>query len=307
MPSNISFKARFFITLARNRHLLKFQQKEHWDFNTSVQKFRDECEAGAKKMGNIPEGIEVMPLTFAGLPAEWITPKGAKRDRVIFHIHGGGYIAGSCSDHRNYVAKLAEGTGFPVLLFEYRLAPEHPFPAGFDDTMAAYAELLAQGTDPRHVVFTGDSAGAGMCLAALLAIRDRGLPLPAAAAVVSPWTDLKLTGASYRTKAQVCLSPLGMSEVCSKYYAGENDPALPYISPLYGDLHGLPPLLLFAGGDETLRDDSIAFAAKARSAGVDVTLRIGEGMTHCYPFYAPLFFEATQAMGELCAFIKKKI
>jgi monoterpene epsilon-lactone hydrolase len=121
---------------------------------------------------------------------------------------------------------------------------------------------------------------------------------------MSPMTDLKLTGESHRTKARVCISPPGMSLVCSKYYAGENDPGLPWISPLYGDLHGLPPLLIYVGEYETLLDDSTRFAAKAEAAGVEVTLRVGEGMVHCYPLMAPLFPEATQALEEICVFIK---
>lgn len=144
-------------------------------------------------------------------------------------------------------------------------------------------------------------------MAALLAIRDQGIPLPVAAVALSPWTNLKLTGESYRTKAKVCLSPEGMSKVCTKYYVGDNDPELPYISPLYGDLHGLPPILIYVGEYETMLDDSTRFAAKAEAAGVDITLRVGEGMIHCYPLLAPFFPEATQAMEEICAFIKTHI
>jgi acetyl esterase/lipase len=144
-------------------------------------------------------------------------------------------------------------------------------------------------------------------LATLLAIRDLGLPLPAAGVALSPWTDLALTGDSYHSKAKVCLSPKGMSAVCAKAYAGNYDPRLPLISPLYGDLHGLPPLLIFVGEYETLLDDSTRFAAKAKAAGVDVTLRVGEGMIHCYPLLAPLFPEATLAMEEISGFIKRKI
>ena len=135
-------------------------------------------------------------------------------------------------------------------------------------------------------------------------LRDQGISRPAAAAAYSPTTDFKCTGDSYQTKAKVCLSPEGMGLACGKHYAGDNDPGLPYISPLYGDLHELPPLLIYVGEDETLRDDSIRFAAKAEAAGVDVTLRVGEGMFHCYPAMAPLFPEATMAMKEICTFMK---
>jgi acetyl esterase/lipase len=205
------------------------------------------------------------------------------------------------------VAKVVVASGLPALQFEYRLAPEHPFPAAFEDSIAAYNWMLAQGINPKQIVLTGESAGAGLILAMLLGIRDQGLPLPAAAVASSPWTDLKLTGASYEINRYKCLSPLDMSLVCSRYYCGESDPTTPTISPLYGDLRGLPPLLIMAGNDETLRDDSISFAAKAREAGVDVTLRVTKGMGHCYPFMAPFFPEATAAMQEIGTFIERSV
>ncbi len=130
------------------------------------------------------------------------------------------------------------------------------------------------------------------------------MPLPAAAAVMSPWTDLALTGASYRTKLDASIDPPGMSIVCSKYYCGDHDRCLPWISPLYGDLQGLPPLFICAGANETMLDDSTRFAEKADAAGIDVTLLVGEGMVHCYPLMAPLFPEATKALNEICAFIR---
>jgi len=219
-------------------------------------------------------------------------------------MHGGGYVSGSCSDHRIHVAKFVKGSGVGALLFEYSLAPEHPYPAAVDDSVEAYRWLLAQGISASQIVFAGDSAGGGLCLAVLLALRDRGFPLPAAAVALSPWTDLACTGESYRTNAKTCLSPEGTWTAFSKHYVGDHDPCLPWISPLYGDLHGLPPMLLYVGEDEILRDDSIRFTEKAKGAGVDVTLRVGQGMFHCFPVCASLFPEATLAMDEICAFIK---
>ncbi|MDR3574147.1 MAG: alpha/beta hydrolase [Anaerolineaceae bacterium] len=300
-----SLKSQLFNFALRYRHLLKFRlHKETWDMNTSIPRFRQDCEDGAKRSGKLPEGIEVIQLQVAGMPAEWIRPRAAKNDGVIFYTHGGGYVSGSCADHRAFVAKFVEGTGISALLFEYRLAPEYPYPAALDDTLAAYSWLLADGISPEQIVIVGESAGGGLCLAALLALKDKSLPLPAAAVALSPWTDLKLTGSSHQTKAKVCLSPYGMAAVCSKVYAGENDPSLPWISPLYGDLHGLPPLDIYVGDDETMRDDSIRFAEKAQAAGVQVSLKVGMGMLHCYPLFAPIFPEAAQAMQEICTFIK---
>jgi acetyl esterase/lipase len=205
------------------------------------------------------------------------------------------------------VAKIAKGSGIIILQFNHRLAPEHPFPAALEDSLAAYRWLLAQGVSNSNIMIVGESAGGGLCLATLLALRDQGAPLPAAAVAISPWTDLTLSGESRRTKADVCLSPKGMAEVCTKYYLGSHNPENPWISPLFGDLHGLPPILINVGADDTLLDDSLRFAEKANAAGVDITLRVGEGMVHCYPLLAPLFPEATQAMDEICMFIKTHI
>jgi len=303
-----SLQSRLLYLAMKNRHLLRFRLKqESWDWNTSIPDFRRQCEEANNRMARLPEGIEFIPVEIdtlpAGLSAEWILPAGATTNKVILYTHGGGYVSGSVSDHRAMVAKLVKQSGIAALLFDYRLAPEHPFPAALDDTLAVYRWLLEQSISPAQIVIVGESAGGGLGLATLLALRDQVLPLPCAAVAMSPYTDLKLTGESHRTKAKVCLSPPGMAEVCSKYYAGDNDPGLPYISPLYGDLHGLPPLLISVGEYETLLDDSTRFAAKAEAAGVEVSLRIGEGMIHCYPLLAPLFPEATQALEEIGTFI----
>jgi monoterpene epsilon-lactone hydrolase len=305
-----SLQSRLFLFALKNRHLLRFRLKKEtvdWDSYASILRFRQEAEEGSARFGKIPAGIEVSPVTVDGLSAEWIWPAQATKDKVILYTHGGGYVSGSCSDHRSVVAKFVSGSNVGALLFEYRLAPEHPYPAAVDDSMRAYRWLLAQGISPPNIVIVGESAGGGLCLATLLALRDKGIPLPAAAVALSPWTDLKCTGESYTTKAKVCLSPQGTWTAFSKHYVKDNDPYLPWISPLYGDLHGLPPMLIYVGEDEIFRDDSIHFAEKAKEAGVDVTLRVGEGMFHCYPVCAPLFPEATQAMDEICDFIKNAL
>jgi epsilon-lactone hydrolase len=308
-----SFQSQLLNFALRNRNLMKFRLKrETWDLNTSVPAFRQRCEDGAAKV-RLPAGIAVTPLQIEGLPAglkaEWIHPAGTvplsrKDSPLIFYTHGGGYVSGSCSDHRAPVAKFVAGSGLPALLYEYRLAPEHPFPAALDDTLIAYRWLVGQGAAPARMLIVGESAGGGLCLATLLALKEGGLPLPAAAVALSPWTDLTLSGESQRTRARVSIDPQGMAEVCCQYYIGKNDPANPLISPLYGDLRDLPPLLLYVGNDEMMRDDATRFAEKATRAGVDVTLHVGEGMVHCYPLFAPLFPEATQAMNAISAFIR---
>jgi acetyl esterase/lipase len=302
-----SLRSRLFVFTLRNRHLLKFRlRKENIDWNAheSIVRFREECEAGAERFGKLPAGIEIEPVTINGMRAEWIMPSEAAKDKAIFFVHGGGYVSGSCSDHRVHVSKFVKGANVGALLFDYRLAPEHTFPAALDDSVTAYLWLLDQGVSPSAVVFVGDSAGGGLCLATLLALKDRGIALPAAVTALSPWVDLACTGASYRENAAKCLSPNGTWTAFSKHYVGDSDPTLPLISPLYGDLHGLPPLLIYVGGDEILLDDAVHFVKRAKDAGVDATLRIGQGLFHCYPVCAPFFPEATQAMEEICAFIR---
>ncbi len=308
-----SLQSQLLIFVIRNRHLLRFHLKrDAWDDSTSIPDFRRQCEEGARRM-KLPDGIEVVPVTINSVTgiqnrqAEWLIPCGATKDKVILYAVGGGYVSGSCTDHRAMVAKITKGCGVTTLLFDHRLAPEDPFPAALEDTLTAYQWLLAQGVSSTSILLAGDSAGGGLCLATLLALRDQGIPLPAAAVALSPWTDLALTGDSYRTKLQASIDPPGMSAVCSKYYAGENDPRLPWISPLYADLRGLPPLFICVGTNETMLDDSTRFAEKAQAAGVDITLRVWEGMVHCFPLMAPLFPEATQALAEVCAFIKTHI
>jgi acetyl esterase/lipase len=304
-----SFQSQFFFTLMRNRNLFKFRLKrDEWDFNTSIPEFRMRCEMGAARTAPIPEEITISSVDMDGLKAEWARPKDTAADTpVVFYTHGGGYVSGSCSDHRSYIAKLAKWSGMAVLLFEYRLAPEYPFPASMEDTLTAYRWLLKQGADPKKVVIFGESAGGGLCLATLLALKEKGLPLPAAGVALSPWTDLTLSGESYRTNIRRCISPKNMALVCSKYYVADNDLKNPLISPLFGDLHGLPPLLINVGDDETMRDDSTRFAEKARAAGVDVKLRVEKGMGHCYPLMAPLFPEATEALQEICQFMQAHV
>ena len=305
----MSIQSEFIYFVMKNRHLLRLRLKqESWDEDTSIPAFREMAEAANRRMANtLPTGLEVSPFELAGMHAEWLIPAGANKDKVILYTIGGGYISGTCSDHRTLVSKVAQTSGIAILMFNHRLAPEHPYPAALDDSLTAYRSLLERGTSPENILIMGESAGGGLCLATLLAVRDQGLPLPIAGVALSPWTDLKLTGESYRTRAKVCVSPPGMSQVCSKLYYGDHDPAEPGISPLYGDLHGLPPLFIIVGDYETMRDDSARFAAKAQAAGVDVTLVVGKKMIHCYPLMAPMFPEATQALNEVCDFIKKRL
>lgn len=305
-----SFRGRMVKFLLQHRHLLRLQLKKEiidWNQYSSILRFRQQVEAGAAKFGKLSSDIRVTPVHINSLYAEWISPAQAQQDKMILYFHGGGYVSGTCQSHRSITAKFVKGSQIRALLFEYRLAPEHPYPAALEDSLTVYRWLLDQGFAPSSIVFVGDSAGGGLCLATLLALRDQGISLPAAAVAYSPVTDFTCTGETYRTKVKVCLSPEGMATALARHYAGQEEPTLPYISPLYGELQGLPPLLIYAGEDETLCDDAVQFAAKAKAAGVDTTLVVGEGMFHCYPAMAPLFPEATQAMTNICTFVRTHI
>jgi len=303
-----SFQCRMMYFMMRNRHLFRLRLKqEAWDEHTSIPDFRRECEQLSSRMSAVPQGVTIEPVTIEHLYAEWLLSPAGRKDPVILYAIGGGYVSGSCQDHRGFVGKLVGASGVSVLLVEHRLAPEHPFPAPLEDLVTAYRWLLKQDIPPARIMIVGESAGGGLCLATLLALRDHGIPLPAAGVAISPWTDLTLSSDSYHRNAKVCLSPPNMAAVCSRYYVGDHDPRHPWISPLHGDLHGLPPLFISAGGHDTLCDDATRFAGKAKAAGIDVTLQFGDGMCHCYPLLSPLFPEAKQAMDEICAFIRSHI
>ncbi|MFP4016853.1 MAG: alpha/beta hydrolase [Halanaerobiales bacterium] len=306
----LSLRARMIKFLLQHRHWLQLKFKEEkvdWSKYESIINFREEVEKGAKMYGKLPDNVEVSQVNIGEMAAEWLLPGEGTKERVILYFHGGGYVAGTIKAHQWVTAKFVTGSGIGALHFEYRLAPENPYPAALKDSVMAYQWLLDQDISPSNIVFVGDSGGGGLCLASLLYLRDHGYELPAAAVAYSPVTDHTCSGESHVIKAKVCLSPEGAGLAFGKHYAGDNDLKLPYISPLFGDLKGLPPILIYVGGDEALRDDSIIFAEKAEKVGVDVTLRVGEGLFHCYPAMSPLFPEAKDAMEEICKFINEHI
>ena len=302
-----SLRSRLFLFVLRHGHLLRgrLRRRALIDWDTSVHELRGEVAKSARLFAGAPKGVAVSPVDISGMEAEWLRPAHARREGAILYFHGGGYVLGNCREHRRHVAKFVAGSGLPALVFSYRLAPEHPFPAALEDALSAHAWLLDQGISPREIVFAGDSAGGGLCLATLLALRDQGRPLPGAAAVLSPWTDLTCSGETYRSKLKAePLAPTDSWRVFSHYYTGGQDPAQPYISPLFGDPAGLPPLMIHVGENEVMQSDSTRFADQARRAGVEVHLRVAKGMFHCFPVCAPLFPEATRAMAEICAFLQ---
>ena len=255
------------------------------------------------KYAKIPNDIEIKEENIHGIHSEWIIPDGANTKNVVLYVHGGGYVSGSCNDHRGFVSKFANNCGVTTLQFEYRLAPEHPFPDGLNDSVTVYQWLLDRGFKSSNIVLAGESAGGGLTLALLLALKEQNITMPAAAVAISPWTDLTCSSDSYNTKKKVSVAPTNSWLVFSQYYTGDHPATLPLISPLFGDLHGLPPIFINSGEDDELFEDGEKFYVKAKKAGVEITFRAGKGMVHCYPLLAPFFKEATEAMREICDFI----
>ena len=245
-------------------------------------------------------------VTVSGVPAEWVSIKGGKQQPLILYFHGGGYCIGSAGTHRDLVSRLCRVAGGRALSVDYRLAPENPHPAAVHDGVAAYRWLRKQGVPAKSLVVAGDSAGGGLALATLLALRDGGDELPAAGICISPVTDLAKEGESMRTR--VDLDPTVNPKSSTRYaqwYIGGADPKTPLGSPLYADLKSLPPLLILVGTSEVLFDDSTRFAEKAKQAGVNCELEVWEEMVHIWPFFAAELPEGRQAIDRMGAFIKK--
>ena len=255
----------------------------------------------------VPEGAVSTTVDAGGVPAEWIEMPGVATDRVVLYLHGGGYVIGSISTHRSLVARISRDAGVRCLALDYRLAPENPFPAAVEDALAGYRFLVASGIDPRRIVIAGDSAGGGLTLATLLALRDAGDPLPAAAVCLSPWTDLEGTGASHTDPGihdpMVNLPGL---QLMGQLYAGAKVREH-LASPLHADFRGLPPLLILVGTREMLLDDSTRVAEKAAAAGVEVTLEKGEGLIHVWPMFGDAIPEAAESVKRIGDFVRAKL
>ena len=272
---------------------------------SSVEKMREAMEAMTTVLPP-PDGTELEAVEASGVPCEWTSTPGTDPGRVLLYLHGGGYVIGSIATHRGLVSRLASATGSRALSVGYRLAPEHPFPAAVDDATAAYRWLVSSGVEPSRIVIAGDSAGGGLTLATLLALRDAGDRLPGAGVCISPWVDLEGLGESMTGKADV--DPMvkrdGLMEMAGMYL-GSADPKTPLAAPLHGDLTGLPPLLIQVGTRETLLDDSTRFADKASRAGVNVTLEPWDEMIHVWHAFAPLLPESQQAIDRIGEYVRK--
>lgn len=255
-----------------------------------------------------PGDVTFAPVEAGDRPAEWVAAPGARYDRALLYLHGGGYCVGSINTHRHLAADLSRAAGLRVLLLDYRLAPEHPFPAAVDDAVAAYRFLLEAGLDRRHLAIAGDSAGGGLTAATLLALRDGDLPLPAAAALLSPWLDLTQSGESMegRAAADPMVQRAALQRMADAYLNGA-DAEAPLASPLFADLRHLPPLLIHVGTAETLLDDSRRFAERATAAGVDVKLEVWDDMVHVWHAFAFILPEAREANARIGDFLRRHL
>lgn len=269
----------------------------------------------ADDRANFQEMMSAFPLDddivcervgVGGVPAEWITAPGAEEDRILLYLHGGGYVVGSTRTHGVMMSRMSRASGARVLGLDYRLSPENPFPAPVQDTLAAYRWLLSNGADPRKIVIGGDSAGGGLTVSALVAMRYLGEPMPVAGFCISPWTELEPNADSYETNAEVDPSvSRARVENLKELYIGDKDPRAPMASPLFADLKGLPPLLVQVGSIEVILDDSTRLAERAEAAGTDVELEVWDDMPHVWHLFAPILSDGQKAIEHVGDFIRK--
>ncbi len=258
----------------------------------------------AGKLLFLPRGVQRDSRQLGGRPVEVFTPERSDPGRAILHFHGGGYVIGSPGAFRSYAGHLAKAAGCPVYSVAYRLAPEHPFPAAVDDAVSAYQELAGH-LPPSKIALAGDSAGGGLCLSALLRLRETGQPLPSCALLICPLTDLTLSGASIQRNRH--LEPMirkDWLDMCAEYYAAETPRDDPALSPIFADLSGLPPLLIQAAGNDILLDDARRIQALARDAGVDSKLEVFADLGHVFQMAPGMVPEARRAVAMAGAYIK---
>jgi monoterpene epsilon-lactone hydrolase len=286
------------------RMLIKYLVAIKFNPNKTIDEMRRGVES-LSKLAGLPSKTNVEKIKLNNISAEWVCSKEAREDRVILYLHGGGYNICSPNTHRELSAYISMASSAKVLLIDYHLAPEHPFPTALEDATLTYRWLLKNGFSGGDIALAGDSAGGGLAIATSISLRDGGNPPPTSIACISPWTDLEMSGNSIKTHAQIDpMLNLQSIKLMASNYIGENDPRNPLISPIYANLKGIPPMLIHVGSDEMLLDDSTRIAEKAKSAGVDVTLKIYDKMWHVWHLNAKLMPEAKNAIKELGSFIR---
>ncbi|TDP46099.1 alpha/beta hydrolase [Zavarzinia compransoris] len=301
-PRRISLRARLM------RFALRRMFKEALRFDVPVQAVRARTEKMAKRLPPVPADISVVDTVADGVPGHWITPAEAAEDRHILYLHGGGYVICSPRTHLGFTWRIAREARARMLVIDYRLAPDHAFPAQIDDCLVAYRHLLDRGIDPKRIAVVGDSAGGGLTFGLLMRLKALGLPMPGAAVGLSPYLDLTATGESHflNAKADPMIPLSGVLFGAMAYLQGA-DPRHPEASPIYGDAAGLPPCLIHVGSDEILLSDSTRMAAKLRAAGVPVQIDIWHRMPHVWHAFARYIPEGRAAIAEVGAFLRRTI
>jgi acetyl esterase/lipase len=276
-----------------------------WGADATPDRMRADFEAWCERF---PDGraAAIARISAGGVPADEVRPDGAPAARSILYLHGGGYVLGSARSHRSLAKRIAFAAGARVVVPDYRLAPEHPFPAAVDDAVAAYRWLQLDAGGPERVAVAGDSAGAGLALALLVRLRNHGAPLPACAVLLSPFVDLECRAESYdRLAAQDPIVGREMALGMGRTYVGEGgDTGDPLASPVRAELGGLPPLLVQVGSREVVLDDAHAIERRARAAGVPARLEVWDGMIHAWHLYAAALEDGRRAIAELGAFVR---
>ncbi len=277
-----------------------------FDSIEDVGGFREKLSKAAGLNPGLPERVSVTKDVIAGVPCEWLRIEPSRPARVLMYLHGGGYVSGGADSHRNLAWRLAEAASMSVLLVEYRLAPEHPFPAGLEDATACYRQLLEQGYGADDIAVGGDSAGGGLTLALLLNLKNLGLPLPDRGILLSPWLDLSMSGDSLVSNASsdVMLTPKAL-RTCAALYLGQRDSQAPLASPLFGDLRGLPPLLVHASTTEVLLSDAERLVHMVEAQGGDIQLSLWKKMPHVFQVFAGRIPEGQEAIRQLGEFLDR--
>lgn len=278
--------------------------KRHENDVPGVARIRAHMEKFAYLVPRAPKGTVAVKTALGGAPVIRVTTPRSRADRHILYLHGGGYVCGRPVHYRDFIWRIADAADATVHMVDYRLGPEHPFPAAVDDAVAAYRSLLTAAVEPARLAVMGDSAGGGLTFATLLKLRDERDAMPAAAVALSPWTDLTLTSESCVrfAKTDPMLSP-DPAKVFVRWYLGDADPKHPYASPLFGDPAGLPPSLIQVGSDEILLDDAVHLGERMRSAGVAAEVDIWPRMPHVWQMFARVLPEAQQAIRRIGAFL----
>lgn len=287
------------------RVVLRFVRRQLFGHSDPVR-LRAAVKSAVKRLPPAPADIAIREHSIDGLDAFWFEPRNARPHKVVLYLHGGGYIFCSARDtHRDLILGLSRASECRVLAIDYRLAPEHPFPAALDDAVAAYHWLLSIGYAPRNIAVAGDSAGGGLAFALMLKLRQLEETLPVALVAISPWTDLAITGASVRENARKDpLIPANDLAEGAAHYIGNADPTDPLVSPLYGDVAHLPPTLIQVGSEEVLLDDSRRMAAKLKAAGVPVVMEEWRRMPHVWHSFASILPEGRAAIDHIGLFLR---